>query len=352
MMRNRAAALAAVILFLVLSGSGISHAYWSTHATSRANVQAASLADNCPTVRGVPTGSGPCLVAVTTLTNVTSPGTPPRVGDTLEYTTTVTNNGGAPSGLTRLSGTIPDGLTFEAGSLGTTGASQSDAAGDDHAEYLASSGTFTARLGDGATATTGGAIAPESRATFTLRSIVNAHSTAEKIISYAQATVTYIDTRAPQWTVNFLLVPVVSTIQDSTDLATTQVVASPWVTPGGSNGPRWTITVTNNGLSNDGAVVRVVVPTGLANPSFSGPNSCPAVTGMAQTFDCDAGTLSAGASKSIIFQGTVPSTYSGDPLLSVTATVRGSIYDHEPANNTSTGTVTVVYPVNTPAGGR
>lgn len=351
-MRNRAAVLAAVVLFLVLTGSGVSHAYWSTHATGRATAQAASLADNCRNVDGIADGAGPCLVTNTTLTNITSPSTPPRVGDVLEYTTTVTNTGGAPSGLTRLSGMIPDGLTFQAGSLGTTGGSQSDAAGDDHAEFAASSSTFTARLGVGATATSGGTIAPAGSETFTLRGVVFAHSAAQKTISYAQATVSYTDSRAPLWTASAALVPVASTIPGATDLVTTQVVTNPSVVPGGTNAPRWTITVTNNGPRVDnGLVVRVVLPAGLASPSVTGPNACRAVAGMTRTFDCDPGTLSVGASRSIIVQGAVPSTYSGDTSLSVTATVRGSIYDFQPANDTSTGTVTVVFPANAPVGG-
>jgi uncharacterized repeat protein (TIGR01451 family) len=223
MMRKRTAVVVALVLFLVLTGTGVSHAYWSTHATARASVQAASLEDNC---RNTSVGTGPCLTAATTLTNVTSPRTAPRSGDTLEYTTTVINTGGAPSALTLFSGTLPEGLSFQAGSLRTTGTIQSDAAGDDQAEYIASSRTFTARLGFGASASTGGAISPAGSATFTLRGVVAAATTtgAQSTISYAEAVVSYIDPLAPRWPMAVSPAPVVSVIAPATDLATTHAV--------------------------------------------------------------------------------------------------------------------------------
>jgi uncharacterized repeat protein (TIGR01451 family) len=284
-------------------------------------------------------GTGPCLTATTTLTNITSPGTSPRVGDTVEYATTVTNKGGAPSAATRLTGTLPVGLNFQTVQpVGT-------------AEYVASSRTFTARLGLDASATTGGAVAPAERATFTLRAVV-ATTAAQTTFTYAAGTgiaVTYVDPLAPQWPMTVKPDRVVSTIAAAADLVTTHVVTNASQIPGGSSAPQWTITLRNAGpQSATGAKVRVVLPAGLSSaPVGSSGVTCAAVTGMTRTWDCAAGTMGINTTKSIIVTEPIPSTYTGGTSLAVTATASGTLYDHQPANNSSTGTVTVTHPVNT-----
>lgn len=81
-------------------------------------------------------------------------------GETLEYTITASNTGSDASVLTVLRDELPQGVTFVPGSIDVAGVAQTDAAGDDQAEYDDATRTLTVRLGDGATSTEGGAMEP------------------------------------------------------------------------------------------------------------------------------------------------------------------------------------------------
>jgi uncharacterized repeat protein (TIGR01451 family) len=298
-------------------------------------------------------GTGPCLTATTTLTNITGPGTnpatSPRYGDTLEYTTTVTNIGGAPSALTQISGTLPSGLTFQSGSLRTNGSARTDATGDDTAEHVAPSRKFTARLGLGASPTGGGAIAPAESATFTLRAVVTATTDTERTIRYAEPiAVTSVDPLAPQWPMTVSPPTVTSTIASAADLVMSQTVVNAAPLPGGANPPRWTATVTNSGPQTaTSVIVRVVVPEGLANPIVTPDTgvTCAVVAGAPRTWACAAGELTLNQSKSITVTGTVAGTTSAGVRLTVTATATGSLYDPVAANSTAPGVATVAQPI-------
>jgi uncharacterized repeat protein (TIGR01451 family) len=84
-------------------------------------------------------------------------------GDALEYAIVFTNTGNDASVRTVLTDVLESGLTYVSGSLkvGPPGAlvAKTDAAGDDEAEYVASTRTITVRLGTGASATQGGSLA-------------------------------------------------------------------------------------------------------------------------------------------------------------------------------------------------
>ncbi|GAB4198121.1 MAG: hypothetical protein OHK0022_17040 [Roseiflexaceae bacterium] len=80
-------------------------------------------------------------------------------GDTLEYTIAITNTGNETATLTLLDDPLPQGITYQPGSLRIGGVAQSDASGDDQAEYTNATRTIRARLGVGADAAQGGTLA-------------------------------------------------------------------------------------------------------------------------------------------------------------------------------------------------
>ena len=86
-----------------------------------------------------------------------------RNGDVLEYRIDVRNTGSDASINTVVHDALPAGVTFVPGSIelvdGNSSDAQTDASGDDQAEYTGSSRTVTVRVGDGANASMGGELA-------------------------------------------------------------------------------------------------------------------------------------------------------------------------------------------------
>jgi clumping factor A len=84
-------------------------------------------------------------------------------GDTVEYTIDIINTGNDPSADTVMKDALPKGITYVPGSMeiisGANSGKKTDEAGDDQAEYNEQTRTVTVRVGDGANATQGGAIA-------------------------------------------------------------------------------------------------------------------------------------------------------------------------------------------------
>jgi uncharacterized repeat protein (TIGR01451 family) len=96
----------------------------------------------------------------------------PTPGDVLEYTIVTTN----PSPTVTASGiilkdTIPPNTTYVPGSIQVAGVAKTDAAADDTAELA--SNQIVARLGTGATTTTGGSLAPTATSTVKFRVTIN-----------------------------------------------------------------------------------------------------------------------------------------------------------------------------------
>jgi len=97
---------------------------------------------------------------------------PAEPGDVLEYALTFTNTGQDPAAGSVTTDPIPAGTRFVPGSLtitdGPGAGPQTDAAGDDRAEFLTGDSAVRFRLGDGAGATSGGTIGPgaSTRVTF------------------------------------------------------------------------------------------------------------------------------------------------------------------------------------------
>ncbi len=103
------------------------------------------------------------LTATKTVTDVNG-GTVSR-SDRLNYSVVVRNGGGDGASLTTLTDVVPAGTSYVAGSLTVGGVAVTDAAGDDTGDVT--SGNVSARLGVGATGTTGGVLAPQATATVT-----------------------------------------------------------------------------------------------------------------------------------------------------------------------------------------
>jgi uncharacterized repeat protein (TIGR01451 family) len=90
-------------------------------------------------------------------------GLSPLPGDMIEYTLTVSNSGDDSGSNVVIQHALPTGLNYVPGSIritaGPNQGPQTDAAGDDEAEYDAATRTIVVRLGNGANATMGGVIA-------------------------------------------------------------------------------------------------------------------------------------------------------------------------------------------------
>jgi uncharacterized repeat protein (TIGR01451 family) len=102
----------------------------------------------------------PVVVPDKTVTNLTHPGGPTQPGDTLRYTVDFENTGQDAADGFVVTDPIPAGTTYEENSLSIGGSgAQTDASGDDQAEFDASQDSVRVRLGSGANATSGGSLA-------------------------------------------------------------------------------------------------------------------------------------------------------------------------------------------------
>jgi uncharacterized repeat protein (TIGR01451 family) len=108
-------------------------------------------------------------------------------GDVLEYTLTMTNSGqdGATSVVMR--DTLPANTTYVPGTLSiVTGANlgaKTDATGDDQMDYVGASRSVVARLGTGATAAAGGAMAVNATTSVRFRASVNSPAPNGSVVS-------------------------------------------------------------------------------------------------------------------------------------------------------------------------
>jgi uncharacterized repeat protein (TIGR01451 family) len=92
------------------------------------------------------------------------------LGDTLTYTITLQNTGQDAATGTTLSDLVPGRAVFVPGSIRVNGTPVSDAAGDDLGEFTG--GRVVARVGTGATATSGGVLAPGASSSVSFQATV------------------------------------------------------------------------------------------------------------------------------------------------------------------------------------
>jgi uncharacterized repeat protein (TIGR01451 family)/MYXO-CTERM domain-containing protein len=95
-------------------------------------------------------------------------------GDVLEYTVNVTNTGNDAAVGVVVTDAVPTGLTYVPNSTTIDGAAKTDAAGDDQVTFNAGNRTITARVGAGADAGNGGALAVNGAAVVKFRVTVDA----------------------------------------------------------------------------------------------------------------------------------------------------------------------------------
>jgi uncharacterized repeat protein (TIGR01451 family) len=284
-------------------------------------------------------GSGPCLAATSSVSDITRPGTTYQIGDVIQYVTTVQNTGSTPAMSSILRNTVPTSLTYQPGSLVVAGAGQTDGADGDVAEYAAGTGAITARLGIGATSSAGGSIAQNTTTTFSFRAIVTGPAGAT--IDYAPV-VGYVNALAPLWgqSVTAANVPILATGVPDVAVAATAVPAT--LVPGAAPTSVWSFSVTNVGtLVANGVVVHLVGPAGVTGITSSvGATPCTVIS--ASAVDCTIGNLPIGAAnaKTITFTGGVVTGTAPGPF-SVVATATTTSTESNTGNNSVTATSTV-----------
>jgi uncharacterized repeat protein (TIGR01451 family) len=106
----------------------------------------------------------PQITSTKTVTNLTHPGGPDQLGDTLQYTVSYTNTGSDAAANFVMRDSIPVGTTYLPSSLHISGpglsSNPTDTLGDDAGEFNATTGEVVFRLGAGGNGTTGGQIRP------------------------------------------------------------------------------------------------------------------------------------------------------------------------------------------------
>ena len=298
-------------------------------------------------------GSGPCLTSTATTTNLTNPGsTAYHPGDVVQYSTTVSNIGSALSYQSVLTAPLPASVAYKPGSLTIDGVTQTDAAGDDQAEYAAGAGgtgTVTARLGSAASATAGGTIAQGTSTTVTFQAVVvGAVGTA----IHFTPTANYVNGLAPLWAATPATAPDAPiTVALGVDVGVTATAPSPATLTAGVNSPTtWSFVVKNNGsaIANN-VVVNLTAPAGYTSttaPQLTGVIPCVVNSGTSAT--CTIGNLAAGASTTVTMAGyaaagTTPGAFA------VTAVVTSTSGDPVSTNNSATGTAVVVADTTPPS---
>jgi uncharacterized repeat protein (TIGR01451 family) len=109
-----------------------------------------------------------------TFKNVSRPGaSTAAIGDVLEFTVELKNDGSDTSARTVFTDLMPTGLTYVAGSTKVASGAKTDAAGDDEADFNALENTLTVRVGTGASSNVGGTIAVGASSTVTFQVKIN-----------------------------------------------------------------------------------------------------------------------------------------------------------------------------------
>ncbi|MBX3193617.1 MAG: hypothetical protein R2717_03185 [Schumannella sp.] len=307
------------------------------------NISQANLIDD------VSLGTGPCVTATSAISNVTRGGSSYYVGDTVRYVTTITNGGGAAAAASVAKIVLPANLTLVNGSIKVGSATQSDASGDDLAEYVSGSRQIVARVGAGATTSAGGWVSNGTPVTVTYDAVIGLAASGGTI-THTPA-VDFVDEAIPSWTLTSTGTTLTTSVAAAADLAVT-VLNQPTITPGGS--ATWRFRVTNNGPSAaSGVSVALALtsgptygtPTYTTSDTGTGTGNC---TGSGTSRTCSVGAIPAGEGRTITVTATLP----GSPtsLYPVTATATATSYDHVSGNNAATSTGIDTVAPNAPTG--
>ena len=267
----------------------------------------------------------PNIVSSKSVTNLTHPGGPDQLGDTLRYTVSYTNTGSDSAANFVMRDPIPSGTTYApgtlhiiAGPLAVTNPNPTDALGDDPAEFNPASNKVIFRLGIGANATSGGRIAPGETDTVTFDVTIDADdSPGQQIVNQATANFNGLTLGTPFFDTS----PQVTNTVSAPSLTLAKSHTGSFI---GGQATTFTLDVSNVGnLGTDGSTVTVTDPfpassfTSLANAGGDGW-SC-AIAGL--TLTCTRSDVLAGGN-------------SYPPIL-----VDATVQDPAPATVTNTATV-------------
>ena len=284
--------------YTVPAGQTTTRFAFTAVSTSSGNATIGNFLDN------VQFSNAPCLTTSKTVTDLTaSSGGLTRPGDTLQYTVTVNNTGGAMSSNDVVTDAIPANTTYVPGSLVVSGAAVTDATDTDVGQF--SGGTVTGRVGTGATSTTGGTIAAGGTTTMTFKVTVNAGTAAGTVISNT-ANTTY------QWA------PAATTYTSTTNTLTNTVATTGITVAKSVSG---TTDVNGDGKLNTGdkvAYTFLVTNTGSTALTAVGVNDSKA------TVSCPSSTLASGASETCTATYTVTQADVDSGSVVNTATATGT----------------------------
>jgi uncharacterized repeat protein (TIGR01451 family) len=292
-----------------------------------------------------PTVGGNILKSVTNLNRSDGTALP---GDILEYTISVGNTGQDGAINTVLTDPIPNNVVYVPNSLqvtaGANSGAKTDTAGNDQAEYDLTNNRVVFRLGTGATATTGGALAPAASTTVKFRVAIVASPTSSVIAN--QATVAFTaQTLGTNSTATSDGNTTTSGVQPTeiaipANLSITKTDSPDPVTAG--NNLTYTITVTNSGpVLALNAVMNDPLPAGTTFQSTTAPSGWTCTTptvGTTGTVNCTNPAFAVGSAPFTVVVKVDPAQTAS---LSNTATIASSTLDTDSSNNSATQLTTV-----------
>ncbi|WBU39146.1 RICIN domain-containing protein [Homoserinibacter sp. YIM 151385] len=289
-------------------------------------------------------GSGPCLEIDSAAANITNPGGAYRVGDVVEYTETVTNEGSSPGLWSTYAFPLPAGVELVSSSISINGTSRTAAADSDPVDYASGSRTLTARLGAGATSSQGGSIAQGTTIVLRYRATIQA-SAAERTVPHAPS-VEYVNDLAPNWGRTAVSPGAPISVGPAADLAV-GVTANPAAVNRTSTATpvTWTIRLANNGPSaTTGPVVSVTLPSGVTGSGIPSGTGFICTAFASNVSNCTyQGTLASGQAQTVSVTRNVPANPTMGASYSVGAAIASSAtHDHVTSNNSASGATTVV----------
>ena len=256
------------------------------------------------------------------------------VGDEVLYRMQVTNNGEDGATKVVITDGIPTYASYVPGSLVVDGQAVTDAAGDDMGELAAGPARVIARLGAGATASSGGYLPVGGTRTVSFRVTVGTVPVNDVLTNTATASYTGATSGLPlEGTSN----TVALTPRLQSDLTVSKFGPNERVTVPGSTSFR--IVAVNRGpAAEPAAVITDTLPVGFtAGAATPSQGVCTITTNVR----CDLGRLAVGETAIIDISTTVAS---GSGSVANVASVSGDNLDPFPNNNTASAVVTLNRP--------
>jgi uncharacterized repeat protein (TIGR01451 family) len=156
-------------LYTVPAGQTVTRLSFESISSANGNPSYGNFVD------AVSVTSGACVVTTKTVT--TSGDEALRLGDTLQYTITATNQGASAASLASVVDSLPAGTSLVPGSMsvsdGVTTTALTDQAGDDTGDYDLDAREVHVRVGSGASSSAGGTLAAAASVTVTFSVLVD-----------------------------------------------------------------------------------------------------------------------------------------------------------------------------------